>query len=126
MIVLFINCKLFPFINWIIAGLKVYETRNKNMLSGLIGKRVYIAETGKHKKPLIRCMATITEHIVIDSVSVYETLRSDTMIVPGSDFDWKQNTKHKHLYRLENVVPVPAFEIPDGGIRHGRTYIEYL
>ena len=65
MIIIYINCSLFPFIDWIISGLKQYETRNRNTLKRFIGKTVYFAETGKGKRPVIRCSCTISELITI-------------------------------------------------------------
>ena len=59
MYIVFINCDLFPFISWIISGKKLFETRNRNTLKSLIGKTVFLAETGKGKRPVIRCIATI-------------------------------------------------------------------
>ena len=124
MIVLYINCKLFPFVSWIIAGLKVFETRNRNTLQNLVGKKVFIAETGRHKKPIIRCFCTIDSVLKIEDKKTYNLYRKQTRIKKGSCFDWKPETKYKYLYRLSNVVPVPAFPVPDNIIRHGRTWAE--
>jgi hypothetical protein len=99
MIVLFINCKLFPFISWIVAGLKLYETRNRNTLKNIIGKRIYIAETGKNRRPIIRCLASICNPIVINSIKNFNRYRSQTKIKKGSCFDFIPGRK-KYLYPL--------------------------
>ena len=123
--VVYINCKLFPFVAWILAGKKIYETRNRNTLKNLIGKRVYIAMTGKGKA-VILCMATIESCIVVDNKKQYNAMRKYTRIVKGSVFDWQQGTKKKYLYRLVNVVPVPAFPVPADCVKHGRTWAEFI
>ena len=123
MSIVFINCSLFPFISWIISGLKVYETRNRNTLKQLIGKTVYLAETGKHKKPVVRCMATIDSVIIVQDLKTYNSHRKQTKVIKGSVYDFIPGKK-KYLYRLANVQPVAAFEPPEG-IRHGFTWMEY-
>lgn len=122
MIVLFINCKLFPFISWIIAGIKIYETRNRNTLKSIIGKQVFLAETGKHKKPLIKCIATINEPIKIDNLKDYNRYRKQTMIEKNSVYDFTRETKYKYLYRLSNVQKVKEFYLPGNAVYHGRIF----
>lgn len=122
--ILFINCSAFPFIEWILSGLKRYETRNKNTLQCLIGKRVLLAETGKHGRPIIRGEAIIAGLEIITDPVTYNSMRNETMIIPGSGFDWKCNTKKKCLYRLENVKRCEPFTAPEGK-RHGRIWMEY-
>lgn len=124
MIILFINCKLFPFVQWIIDKEKIYETRNKNTLQSLIGKTVYIAETGKGKKPIIRCKCTISGLVTVYSKREYNQYRKQTKIVKNSSFDWNKSTVKKCLYKLDNVTQCKPFELPDNIIRHGRIYCE--
>lgn len=126
MIILYINCSLFPFIDWIMKGLKVYETRNRNMLKSLVGKTVYIAETGKHKKPIIRCIAAITDCVKVESIKDYNRYRKYTRVKKGSCFDFTRETKQKYLYKLENVKACKPFEMPENVIRHGRVYAELI
>lgn len=126
MIVLYINCKLFPFVTWIIEGLKVYETRNRNMLKSLVGQTLYIAETGKHKRPIIRCVATITDVLKIESAKEYNRLRKYTKVKKGSIYDFTRETKQKYLYKLENVKACEPFEMPENVIRHGRVCAEII
>ena len=121
MIVLFINCKLFPFVSWIIKGLKLYETRNRNTLKSIIGKTVYIAETGKHKRHFIRCCAVIGCPVIIDSLKEYNRHRKQTMIQKGSVFDFIPGKK-KYLYPLHNVQQVKPFYLPEKAVYHGRIY----
>lgn len=121
--VVFINCSKYPFIAWIMATLKLYETRTRNTLKQLVGQTVYLAETGRGK-PVVKCLVTITAVEVIRTRTQYNSLRKLARIVRGSDYDWKRETKVKYFYKLENVQPVPEF-IPPEGIRHGRVWMEY-
>lgn len=125
MIILYINCKLFPFIDLIISGLKLFETRNRNTLKTLIGKTVYLAETGKGKAT-VKATCIIREPVIITDKAVYESYRNKTMIETGSEYDWKSSTKQKVLYPLENVRSVPAFPVPGNVVRHGRIYAEMI
>ena len=122
MYVIFINCKLFPFISWIISGLKTYETRNRNTLKRFIGKTVYLAETGKRKAPIIRCYCTITNSMIITDKATYNKYRKYTKVKKGSVYDFTSETKQKVLYKLENVKACVPFELPKNAIRYGRIY----
>lgn len=122
MIIVFINCKLFPFITWIISGLKLYETRNRNTLKSVIGKTVYLAETGKGKRPVIRCSCTLADPVIIDNKKDYNAMRKHTRIKAGSVYDFTENTKRKYLYKLENVQACTPFEMPQNAVYHGRVY----
>ena len=123
MYIVFINCDLFPFISWIISGKKLFETRNRNTLKSLIGKTVYLAETGKGKRPVIRCIATIESSIVVQDMKTYNQYRKFTMVKKGSVFDFIPG-KRKILYKLSNVQQIPAF-VPCEGKRYGYSYMEY-
>ena len=122
MFVIYINCSLFPFITWIISGLKRFETRNRKTLKAFIGKTVYLAETGKYKRPVIRCTCTISEQITVTDKRTYNAMRKYTKIIKGSCFDWNSTTKQKILYRLDNVKACNPFPLPDNAIRKGRIY----
>lgn len=122
MIIVFINCKLFPFVSWIISGLKTYETRNRNTLKSLIGKTVYLAETGNGKRPVIRCFCTLSDPVIIDNKTDYNKMRKHTMIKKNSVYDFTSETKKKYLYPLENVQACTPFPLPDNAVYHGRVY----
>lgn len=121
--IVFINCNEFKFVSQILEHKKIYETRNRNTLKSLVGKRVLIAETGKGK-PVVKCYAVISFVMVIRTRSWFDTLRTDTRIAIGSKYDWKPGTVVKYFYKLDDVQPVPEF-IPPEGFRHGRTWMEY-
>ena len=120
--IVFINCDLFPFVCAILSGLKLYETRNKNTLKGMVGKRILLAETGKGKKPLVKCFATIDSIIRIDNPTQWKQYRKSCFIEKGSCYDFIPG-KSKYLYHLTDIVPIPEF-IPPEDIRHGRIWME--
>ena len=123
--IVFINCSVFPFVLWILSGLKLFETRNRDTLKKLVGRRVMLAETGKGKKPIVKCIATIDYVIRIDNYKQWKKYRKQCRIVPGSAFDWaKGKTKYKYLYHLTDIEKIPEFNPPEG-FRHGRVWMEY-
>ena len=125
MIIVYINCALFPFIDLIIKGLKLYETRNRNTLKNLIGKTVYLAETGKGKRPVIRCSCVITECLTITDIKQYNRMRKYTRVKKRSLYDFiPGQTKKKVLYKFENVQACKPFPIPENVVRHGYTWCE--
>ena len=122
--IVFINCSSAPFMDDIITGRKVYETRSRDMLRGLVGRRVYLAETGKGK-PVIRCSAKITRALRVILPDAWEQFRSATCVPVGTAYDWKPDTYCKWLYELDHVQPVPSPFTPPEGVRHGRVWMEY-
>ena len=121
--VVFINCSLFPFLAWILSGRKVYETRTRDTLRALVGFRVYLAETGHHGRPVVRCSAVIDHAITCDR-GAFKKLRKLHRVPVGSVYDWQPWTRKKVLYRLVDVQPVEPFPAPEG-VRHGRVWMEY-
>ena len=126
MIIIYVNCALFPFVSWIISGLKTYETRNRNTLKRFIGKQVYLAETGKGKRPVVRCCCTIMDPVIVTDKKSYNRYRKQAMIEKGSIYDFTSSTKRKVLYPLSNVKAVKPFVVPDNAIRHGYTWCEII
>ena len=121
--VVFINCSLFPFLTWIRSGRKLYETRSRDTLRALVGQRVYLAETGRSGRPIVRCSCVIDHSMTVDA-GCWHSLRSMHCVPFGSAYDWQQDTKKKVLYRLTDVQPVAPFPAPEG-LRHGRVYMTY-
>ena len=121
--VVFINCSRFPFLAWILALSKLYETRTRNTLRALVGQRVYLAMTGKGK-PVVLCSVVIGDPVVIRSRKAFAAFRKACRIARGSQYDWKRETKVKYLYPLLDVRPVAPF-VPPEGVRHGRVWMEY-
>ena len=120
---IYINDDLYPFTLWILVGLKIWETRSRNMLGKLIGHRVAIISTSRKRKPLIVGYATITEvrHVTKYDFDMY---RGNCMIERGSKYDCSE--KGKWLYRMSNVEKCEPHPLPDNVIRHGRSYCEIL
>lgn len=121
--VVFINCRRHPFVDDIIDGRKLYETRTRNTLRNLIGHRILIAETG-HGKPVVRCSAVISEIIEVYTREAWNKYIRSACIKPGSEYDWQPEAKKKVLYRLTGVVACHPFTPPEN-TRHGRVWMEY-
>ena len=118
---IYINCKKNPFIDWIISGQKTSETRTKNVLAPLVGKTVYIIETGTSRKPIVRAIAD-----VVSSARVpFEDIEARRLaMIAGTDYDIKPGS-FKVFYRLENVRSVAPFLAPDTRVNAGRSYTEF-
>ena len=120
--VVFINCRDHPFVEDILSNRKIYETRTRNTLGRFANKRVFIAETGKGK-PVVRCSAVILGPHTIKSKEIWERhYRERACILPGSQFDWHDDTKCKYAYYLMAVHDEEPF-VPTGK-RHGRVWME--
>lgn len=119
---IFINCRAFPFLTWILSGLKVYETRNRNTLRSLVGKRVLLIETG-HGRPVVRGSARIKWCRVVRTRCEWNMLRKKHRVPVCSTYDWKNDTKVKYCYLLDDVKPCNPFPVSDG-VRHGRVWME--
>lgn len=121
--VVFINGSKTPYVDMIIRGEKIYETRTRNTLGALIGRRVLIAETGKGI-PRIRCSAILDNPIPVDNKESWDFNKKWTCVPDGSEHDWNENTKRKWLYHLIDVREVFGLEWIEGK-RHGITWMEY-
>lgn len=123
--VVFVNCSSVPYVDMILSGKKVFETRSRNTLKSLVGRRVLIAETGKGS-PVIRCSARITTAFTLENSFAWNMFRDYTAVPEGTTHDWKEGTKVKWLYELSSVRPVSVpFVLPSDSIRHGRVWAEY-
>lgn len=120
---IFINSHSVPFVDMIMDGRKLYETRKRNVLRSAFeyGNRFLIAETGSGR-PMVRCSATIESILTIYTEEEWNKYRKFHAVPVGSEFDWKPDTKKKVLYHLTDVRPVEPF-VPEGR-RHGRTWME--
>lgn len=122
--VLFINCKSAPFVDDIINGNKIYETRSVNSLRSLVGKRVLICQTGKGKS-MVRCSARIVNAFPVSSFHEWDMFRDYTCVRSDSTYEWKPGTKVKWLYELSSVIIESVPFHPADGVRHGRVWMEY-
>jgi len=121
--VVFINCKTAPFIDLMMAGVKLDETRTRNTLRAVVGRRVFLAETGRRGGPLCRCSAVIGDPVIVRSREDWDRLRSRHCVPEGSRYDWTPDTKVKYLYPVYDVVPCWPF-VPPEGVRHGYVWME--
>ena len=118
---IYINCRKYPFIDWIIALLKTYETRKRDMLHDLVGQRVAIIETGKGKRPMVRAMATVTESV---TVPFHDRAMREAAMIFRTEYDIiPKNTKV--FYKLENVEAVKPYPVPENRVNHGRSWTEF-
>lgn len=120
--IVFINCSSAPYIDKIMNGNKIYETRTRNTLKSLVGKTVLLCETGNGKS-IVRCSARIVKAFPVTSYYEWNMFREYTCIPFRSPHEWTEKTKIKWLYEIDSVRPLVPF-IPRPGFRHGRVWME--
>lgn len=105
----------------IVQGYKTVETRNRNTLKQLVGKRVNVIQTGKGKAKVIGSVKIVSAmHCKQSDFQKYNGLHC----VPiGSKYDAGSNGKW--LYFLEDPQTVFPYELPANVIRHGFSYCEW-
>lgn len=111
----------------IVDGIKTIETRNKNMLSDLIGLRVAIIRTVRGKKPTVIGYATITSANRYHG-KWHDEHRNLTCIPEGSKYDFSDRPGArwtKWCYELSDPERCEPFELPSSAIRHGRSWCEF-
>ena len=106
----------------IVRGYKKIETRNRNMLKDLVGKRVAIVRTRKGKSPTVVGYVDITNARHLNGKWLNEN-RHLTLIPPGSKYD--TNGWAKWCYYMENPETCEPFPLPADAIRHGRSWCEF-
>lgn len=106
----------------IVKGFKTVETRNKNMLSSVIGLRVAIISTRKGRKPMVIGFADIVSGSRLNGKWLDEN-RDKTLIPKGDKYD--AGGCPKWCYFVENPEECTPFPLPDTAIRHGRSWCEF-
>lgn len=111
-----------PYARAIAQGIKPIETRSRNMLKSLVGQRVAIIRTGRHKKPTIIGYADMVRWEFCPC-TLWEMYRAETLVPVGSKYDCRG--RGKYFYFFENAEKCEPYELPADAIRHGRSYAEF-
>lgn len=111
-----------PYAQAIVQGYKNIETRSRNTLKNLVGKRVAIIRTKRNKKPTIVGYARIRE-ATFHTPEALDYLRDLTCIPVGSKYDC--HGKGKWCYIMTEAEQCEPYELPSDAIRHGRSYAEF-
>ena len=106
----------------IVDGVKTIETRNRNMLKCLVGKRVAIVRTKRGKLPMVVGYVTI-QFSMFCPIDMYENYRDQTLVPVGSAYD--VHGKGKWFYFLDNAEKCDPFPLPQDSVRHGMSWCEY-
>lgn len=106
----------------IVDGFKPIETRSRNMLSALVGKRVAIIRTRRNKNPLVMGYVTIIGSEKRSREWLDEN-RNLTLIPEGSGYDCKGS--FKWCYYLVSAEKCEPYQLPSSAIRHGRSWCEF-
>lgn len=119
----YINCSRFPFVDQIMHFQKLVETRSRDTLRAVVGRRVYLAESGRGRS-VIRCSAIIGHPIAVRSREEWDAFRDLHLVPAGSQYDWKPETRVKYLYPIYGIEACDPFPVP-AGVRHGRVWMEF-
>lgn len=106
----------------IVNGIKPIETRTRNMLKDLVGKRVAVIRTRRGKCPMVVGYVTITD-AGMASRAWLDDHRDLTLIPEGSSYDCKGS--FKWCYFLDHAETCEPFALPASAIRHGRPWCEF-
>lgn len=117
---IYINCSRAPFVSLILARVKSYETRPRDMLRALIGERVAIIETGRGPAT-IKGYATITR---AETVGYSNARARKAAQIIGTPYDVRPGGK-KVFYSLTDVEAVAPYPVPADHVNHGRSYTEF-
>ena len=117
---IYINCSRYPFIDQILSGRKIYETRARDSLRSACGHWVYLIETGKGS-PMVKGVAFLQRG---RRVPFSDSFRRGLAMITGTTYD-VQPGRDKVFYRLLDVQPVSPFPVPACRINHGRSYTEF-
>ena len=118
---IYINCRAYPFITWILSGAKLYETRTRNTLRALVGQRVALIETGTGRAPTVRGYATITG---AERVEYSDTQARKAARILGTTYDILPG-RAKIFYRLTDVQLCAPYPVPADRVNHGRAWTTY-
>jgi len=91
-----------PYTELILAGVKLYETRNRDTLRKVVGERVAIVRTGRGKAQVVG-FVTVGEPLVVEDRSSWDAMRDVTKVPAGDAYDFKGC---KYLYLMIDPEPV--------------------
>jgi len=111
-----------PYADAIVDGLKTIETRNRDMLSRLVGERVAVIRTRRGKNPTIVGYVTINSKSFVNAEQ-FDIIREFTLIPVGSKYD--VHGRGKWCYGLSNAKRCIPYALPKDAIRHGRSWCEF-
>ena len=104
------------------AGYKTIETRSRDMLKNLVGKRVEIIRTHRGKNPVIVGSVDIVAKSFCKAEE-FENYFNKHGVPPGSLY--APHGKGKWFYHLENAKACEPYPLPTDAIRHGRSWCEF-
>ena len=111
--------------HWLVSGFKTIETRNRDMLSALVGKRVAVICTRRnatHHVPYVCGYVTITKKAFCKAENFDEYFEQH-LVNPLSQY--APNGKGKWFYYVTDAEQCDPYPLPSSAIRHGRSWCEF-
>lgn len=111
---------------WLVNGSKTIETRSRDMLSALVGKRVAIVKTHKGTVPfcgpVVVGYVTITRKLFCPAAD-FQTYFEQHLVRPGTVYD--ATGRGKWMYFVSDSEACDPFPLPANAVRHGRSWCEF-
>ena len=111
-----------PYAYLLAIGLKTIETRNKDMLSALVGERVAVISTRKGRQPIVVGYVTVTGKSFCKAED-FRKYDNQHLVPEGSKFD--VHGKGKWFYHVADAETCDPYFLPTSAIRHGRSWCEF-
>ena len=106
---IYINDDERPWTNWILNRTKTIETRNKDTLKHLVGRRVALVKTNRKRKPMVVGYATISDKIIYKTQEEFEQDVARHCVPMYSKYHECKSCKYGYvLTDVTPVIPTPA------------------
>lgn len=107
---------------YLVDGIKTVETRGRNMLQALVGKRVAIVRTRHGSAPLVVGYVDIVRSTFCKAED-FDKFFDQHLVPPGSMYDC--HGRGKWFYHVANAEACEPFPLPADAVRHGRSWCEF-
>lgn len=111
---------------WLANGSKTIETRSRDMLRKLVGKRVAIVKTHRNTVPfcgpVVIGYVTITREWFCPAADFQQYFRQH-LVQPGTAYD--ASGRGKWFYFCADAEMCEPYPLPRDAVRHGRSWCEF-
>lgn len=112
---------------WLVSGQKTIETRNRDMLSALVGQRVAVVKTHRgmlpQRGPVVVGYVTITGKSFCAADDFQKHFSEH--LVPEHSAYAPQNGRGKWFYHIADAETCEPYVLPVDAVRHGRSWCEF-
>lgn len=111
---------------WLVDGFKTIETRSRDMLGKLVGKRVAIVKT--HTGTIPFCGPVVVGYVTITRkwfcpAADFQQYFQQHLVPPGTAYD--AAGRGKWFYFCADAERCEPYPLPKDAVRHGRSWCEF-